>query len=69
VEKSDPPAWKQLPTWYQISESDGMIPPDIQHKFTERMNVTTLSLNTSHASYESHPNEIADFILKAAKGK
>jgi len=69
VEKSGPPAWKQLPTWYQISESDRMIPPDVQHKFAERMNATTLSLNTSHASYVSHPNEIADFILNATKGE
>jgi pimeloyl-ACP methyl ester carboxylesterase len=69
VEKSGPPAWKQLPTWYQISESDRMIPPDVQHKFAEQMNATTLSLNTSHASYVSFPNEIADFILKATKGK
>jgi hypothetical protein len=22
AEKSGPPAWKQLPTWYQISEND-----------------------------------------------
>jgi len=29
VEKSGPPAWKQLPTWYQISESDHMIPPEV----------------------------------------
>jgi pimeloyl-ACP methyl ester carboxylesterase len=69
VEKSGPPAWKQLPTWYQISESDRMIPPDVQHKFAEQMNATTLSLNASHASYVSHPNEIADFILNATKGK
>ena len=69
VEKSGPPAWKQLPTWYQISESDHMIPPDVQHKFAEQMNATTLSLNASHASYVSHPNEIADFILNATKGK
>ncbi len=27
VEKSGPPAWKQLPTWYQISENDRAIPP------------------------------------------
>ena len=32
-EKSGPPAWKQLPTWYQISESDLMIPPAAQHQF------------------------------------
>jgi pimeloyl-ACP methyl ester carboxylesterase len=27
TEKSGPPAWKQLPTWYQVSESDRVIPP------------------------------------------
>ena len=69
VEKSGPPAWKHLPTWYQISESDRMIPPDVQLKFAEQMNATTLSLNASHASYVSHPDEIANFILKATKGK
>lgn len=28
VEKSGPPARKQLPTWYQISENDRVVPPD-----------------------------------------
>lgn len=69
VAASGPPAWKELPTWYQISDSDRMIPPDVQHMFAERMNATTLSLNASHASYVSHPTEIADFILNATKGK
>jgi pimeloyl-ACP methyl ester carboxylesterase len=68
-EKSGPPAWKQLPTWYQISDADRMIPPDVERKFAERMNATTLSLNTSHASYVSHPNEIAELILNATKEK
>jgi pimeloyl-ACP methyl ester carboxylesterase len=68
-EKSGSPAWKQLPTWYQISDADRMIPPDVQRMFAERMNATTLSLNTSHASYVSHPNEIAELILNATKGK
>ena len=67
-EKSGSPAWKQLPTWYQISDADRMIPPDVQRMFAERMNATTLSLNTSHASYVSHPNEIAELILNATKG-
>jgi len=69
VASSGPPAWKELPTWYQISESDHMIPPEVQHSFAEQMNATTLSLNASHASYVSHPTEIADFILNATKGK
>ena len=68
-EKSGPPAWKQLPTWYQISTSDHMIPPDVQRMFAKRMNATTISVNASHASYVSHPNEITELILNAAKGK
>ncbi len=69
VAKSGPPAWKELPTWYQISDADRMIPPDVQRTFAQQMNATTLNLNASHASYVSHPNEIADFILNATKGK
>jgi pimeloyl-ACP methyl ester carboxylesterase len=68
AEKSGPPAWKQLPTWCQISESDRMIPPDAQHLFASRMNATTLSLNASHASLVSHPDQIAELILNATKG-
>ncbi len=48
---------------------DHMIPPDVQRIFAKQMNATTISLPASHASYVSHPNEIADFILKATKGK
>lgn len=69
VAKSGPPAWKQLPTWYQISDSDRMIPPDVERTFAQRMNATTLSLNARHASLVSHPHEIAQFILNATKGK
>jgi pimeloyl-ACP methyl ester carboxylesterase len=68
-EKSGPPAWKQLPTWYQISESDLMIPPDAQHTFAKQTNATTISINASHTSYVSDPDEIAKLILDAAKGK
>ena len=68
AEKSGPPAWKQLPTWYQISDADHMIPPDVQRLFAQRMNATTIHLNASHASYVSHPNEIAQLILNATKG-
>jgi pimeloyl-ACP methyl ester carboxylesterase len=66
VSPSGPPAWKQLPTWYQVSESDHMIPPDVQRQFAQRMNATTISIDTSHSSYVAHPDEIAKLILDAA---
>ena len=68
TEPSGPPAWKQLKTWYQVSDSDHMIPPDTQRMFAQRMNATTISIDTSHASYVAHPDEIADLILDAAAG-
>ena len=67
-EKSGPPAWKQLPTWFEVSESDHIIPPDAQRQFAQRMNATTISLNSSHASLVTHPDEIAQLILNATKG-
>ena len=67
-EPSGPPAWKQLNTWYQVSDSDRMIPPDTQRMFAQRMNATTISIDTSHASYVAHPDEIAQLILDAAAG-
>jgi pimeloyl-ACP methyl ester carboxylesterase len=68
TEKSGPPAWKQLPTWFEVSESDRIIPPDAQRMFAQRMNATTISINSSHASLVSHSDEIAQLILDAAKG-
>jgi pimeloyl-ACP methyl ester carboxylesterase len=67
TEPSGPPAWKQLPTWFEVSESDHIIPPDAQRQFAQRMNATTISLNSSHASLVSHPDEIAELILNATK--
>jgi pimeloyl-ACP methyl ester carboxylesterase len=63
---SGPAAWKQLPTWFEVSEGDRIIPPDAQRQFAERMDATTISLNSSHASLVSHPNEVAELILDAA---
>ena len=68
AEKSGPPAWKQLPAWFQVSENDRIIYPDAERNFAKRMNATTLSLNSSHASLVSHPDEIAELILNATKG-
>jgi pimeloyl-ACP methyl ester carboxylesterase len=66
--QSGPPAWKQIPSWFQISENDRIIPPDAERTFAERMNATTISLNSSHASLVSHPDEVAQLILDATKG-
>jgi hypothetical protein len=42
-----------------VSKGGHVIPPDLQRKFVEQINATTLSLNASHNSLVSYPNEIA----------
>src|SRR5215831_16956934 len=44
AEKSGPPAWKHLPTWYQVSENDQSLTPDVQCTFAKQINATTISL-------------------------
>lgn len=60
-----PPAWKTLPSWYQVSEEDRMIPPELEREFAERMHAATVSLDAGHASMVSRPGEIAELILQA----
>ena len=63
-----PPAWKNFPTWYLVTTDDQMVPPDAQRFFAKRMGATVTSLAGSHASMVSHPDAVADFIVKAAEG-
>jgi pimeloyl-ACP methyl ester carboxylesterase len=61
------PAWKQKPTWYQVSTSDRMIHPDSERQMAERMKPqTTIELEASHASLASQPGVIVDLIVQAA---
>jgi hypothetical protein len=51
----------KIEKWYEGSRRPAYL--------RRKMNATTLSLNASHSSYVSYPNEIVDFILNATKGK
>ena len=64
--KMSNPAWRSRPSWYQISERDMMINPELQHFMAKRIGAKTLSLDASHASAVSCPREIADLIMDAA---
>ena len=59
--------WKNLPTWYVVSLNDRMIPPEAEQFLANRMNAKTISLPASHVAMVSHPKEVSDFILSAAK--
>jgi len=60
------PAWRNKPTWYQVSTADRMIHPDSERRMAKRMNPqSTIELDASHASLASQPAAIADLIDQA----
>lgn len=61
------PAWKSLPTWFLVATADEAIPPDAERLFAQRMGATTIEVDSGHVAMVSHPAEVADLILQAAK--
>jgi pimeloyl-ACP methyl ester carboxylesterase len=61
------PAWKFIPSWYQVSEQDLMIPPEAQRFMASRAKAVTTSVKSSHVAMLSHPKETAELIQKAAQ--
>jgi pimeloyl-ACP methyl ester carboxylesterase len=62
-------AWRQKPSWYAVSTQDRTIDPGLERYMAKRMGATTIELASSHVSLLSHPREIADLILAAARTK
>ncbi|KGC06574.1 MULTISPECIES: alpha/beta hydrolase [Burkholderia] len=61
------PAWKNKPSWYQISSEDRMIAPANQEHMSGRLGARkVITLATSHASLASKAVEVADLIDEAA---
>jgi len=59
-------AWRGKPSFYAISTEDRVIDPDLQRFMASRMKATSIELASSHVSLLSHPEQVADLILKAA---
>jgi pimeloyl-ACP methyl ester carboxylesterase len=60
-------AWRSKPSYYAVSTQDRTIDPDLQRFMARRMEATTIEVESSHLSLISHPQEITDLILKAAR--
>jgi pimeloyl-ACP methyl ester carboxylesterase len=61
------PAWKNKPSWYQISSEDRMISPENQKWMSGRLGARKIvTLNASHASLASKPDEVVALIEDAA---
>lgn len=62
------PAWKSVPSWFALAELDQNIPIALQHFMAERAQAQEIVeiKGASHALSVSHPEEVADMILRAA---
>ncbi|MCX4909503.1 alpha/beta hydrolase [Streptomyces sp. NBC_00878] len=59
-------AWHQKPSWYAVSKNDRTIDPGLERFMTQRMNATTVEVDSGHLSLVTHPETIARLILRAA---
>jgi pimeloyl-ACP methyl ester carboxylesterase len=66
-DKITAPAWKNKPSWYQISSSDRMIAPESEKMMSGRLGAKKIiTLDASHASLASRPDEVTALIDEAA---
>lgn len=61
------PAWKALPSWFLVAESDQAIPPDAERLFAKRMGATIIEVPSSHVAMVSHLNDVTKLIEKAVQ--
>ena len=68
-EGSGPPAWKSIPSWFVFGELDKSIPLEVHRFMAERAEAREVVEieGASHAVGVSHPEEVADVILRAIK--
>ena len=64
---SGEPAWKTIPSWYLVAAQDGTIPPATERFMAQRAGATTVEVASSHVAMISHPRQVTDLILDAAR--
>jgi len=65
--KSGVPAWRSIPSWYMVARNDRIIPPAVERFMAQRAHATTIEVASSHAVPASHPADVANLILTAAR--
>lgn len=64
-EKSGPPAWKSVPSWYVVATDDKAIPPATQRFMAERASATVTEVEASHVPMISRPKSVTKVVLDA----
>lgn len=67
-EKTTEAAWRSKPCWYAVSRQDRTISPELERFLAQRMNAETVEIDAGHLSLVSHPQQVTELILEAARG-
>ena len=59
-------AWKNIPSWYLVSQDDRAINPELERFYAKRMNAKTSEVKASHVAFISHPDVVVRLIEQAA---
>jgi pimeloyl-ACP methyl ester carboxylesterase len=67
AEPSTAPAWKTIPSWYLVGRQDRALDPAAERFMAKRAHAHTIEINSSHASFLSHPGAVDRLIRQAAR--
>jgi pimeloyl-ACP methyl ester carboxylesterase len=68
TDKSGPPAWKTIPSWYELGTQDKAIPPALQLSMARRIHAHITRVPTGHLAMLADPGAVTNVILQAAHG-
>ena len=67
-QRSGPPAWATIPSWFVIGTNDNTIPPDLHRYMAERAGAERIvQVRASHVVMITHPAAVVRVIDEAAK--
>src|SRR5277367_10492 len=70
AEAAPTPAWRTRPAWAVLPTADGAIDPGVHHFSYERMGATVTEIEgASHVVMISHPKEVAEVVMTAARAR
>jgi pimeloyl-ACP methyl ester carboxylesterase len=62
-----PAAWHTVPSWALVATQDNSLPGRTLRFMAERAGSRIVEVDSSHAAPVSHPDEVTDLILAAAR--
>lgn len=67
TEPSTAPAWKTIPSWYEIGTIDQVLPPAVQRSMANRAGAHISTVRSGHLPMVSAPKAVTSLIEQAAR--